>query len=83
MRLFKAPLNPRNSQLAKRVMVETQLVGGGYTHFTGPTLFQYQDIDHITNEELYEILSSMDLELSYQNVLQVCLNYWNSIRRYV
>ena len=60
-------------------MAEVQLAGAGLdVHFAGPALFQHQDIDHITNEELYEILSSMDLEL-----LQVCLKYWNSIRRYV
>ena len=65
-------------------MVETQLVGGELdVHFVGLSLFQHQDIDHITNEELNEALSSMDLELYQQNVRQVCLNYWNSIRRYV
>ena len=84
MRLFKAPLNPRNSQLAKRVMAEAQLGAGGLdVHFRGPALFQHPDIEHITNGELYEALSSMELELSHQNVFQVCLNYWNSIRRYV
>ena len=65
-------------------MAEAQLAGAGLdVHFAGPPLFQHQDIDHITNEELNEALSSMDLELYQQNVRQVCLNYWNSIRRYV